>query len=405
MSRSVDGTVAPADERQPGDWQISRAVLPTLLASVVGLLPFTVYSTFLVPIAEAVGEGDAAVGALRGLGGVGAVLVGIAAAPLIGRVAPGRVAAWGLVLLAVASLVGTVSWFPALVAFCLLVGVSNAVLYPALTTAAADRFGDAPAAARAATLVSATRTLAATLVAPLIALPALWWGWRGDLVAIAAVSIVLTPVLLRHGRERHLDDTPRLGYFAAFRGLAGVPGATALMLVSFGQAAAFQGYLAYLAAFYSDRFSLSPGVFTFVWTLSGGSFFLGNLFGGRWVNAGDADRRARRALHVSMALALVSLFGVYLAPALPVALLCTAVLSASHAVGVAAVTTLLVRRSGALRGTSLGVKASVMSLGLFLGAAAGGAGLALWGYPGAAAVFGLLTLVSVVAAIAVRRES
>lgn len=400
------GADAPVTDRSQSDWRISTAVMPTLLASVLGLLPFTVYSTFLVPIADAAGDSDATVGALRGLGGIGAVLVGVAVAPLIGRIAPGRIAAWGLLLLAAASLVGTVARLPALAAFCLLIGVSNAVLYPALTTAAADRFGSGPSAARAATLVTATKTLAATLVAPLVALPALWWGWRGDLVAIAVVAIVLTPVLLRYGRERHVDDaSPHPGYFAAFRGLAVVPGARALLLVSFGQAAAFQGYLAYLAAFYSDRFGLSPGLFAFVWTLSGGAFFLGNLVAGRLVNATESDRRARAALNVFLALALISLFGVYLAPTLPIALISTAVLSASHAVGVASVVTLLVRRGGGLRGTALGVNASGMSLGLFLGASAGGAGLAAAGYWGAAVVFGLFTVLSVVAAATIRPGS
>ncbi|TDV44229.1 MFS transporter [Actinophytocola oryzae] len=395
---------SPADEPR-SDWRIAGAVFPTLFASVLGLLPFTVYSTFLVSIADAVGDGDAAVGALRGLGGIGAVVVGVAVAPLIGAVAPGRVAAWGLVLLAAAALVGTVAWLPALAAFCLLVGVSNAVLYPALTTAAADRFGTGPNATRAATLVTATKTLAATLVAPLVALPALWWGWRGDLIAIAVVAVVLTPVLLRYGRERHVDETaPRHGYFGAFRALAAVPGARALLLVSFGQAAAFQGYLAYLAAFYADEFGLSPSVFAFVWTLSGGSFFLGNLVAGRVVNATESDGRAVRALHVFLTVALVSLFGVFLAPTLPLALTATAILSASHAVGVAAVVTLLVRRAGTLRGTALAVNASGMSMGLFLGAAAGGVGLAAGGYLAAAAVFGVFTALSVVAALTVRQR-
>ncbi|GAB3453626.1 MFS transporter [Actinophytocola sediminis] len=387
---------------QLSDWRISRAVLPTLIASVVGLMPFTVYSTYLVAITDDAGESTAVVGALRGLGGIGAVVVGILVAPLIGRIPPGRVAAWSLLLLAAAALVGTVAWLPALAAFCLLIGVSNAVLYPALTTAAADRFGTGPAAARAATLVSATRTLAATLVVPVLAVPALWWGWRGDLVAIAVLAVLLVPVMLRYGRDGHDDTAPRHGYFAAFRALAAVPGARAIIILSFGQAAAFQGYQAYLAAFYADEFGLTPGVFAFVWTLSGGAFFLGNLFTGRLVNGTESDRPACRALRVCLVVALVSLFGVFLAPTLPLALISSAVLSASHAVGVAASVTLLVRRCGALRGTALSLKASGMSLGLFVGAAAGGAGLAAGGYLGAAAVFGAFTALSIGAAATVR---
>ena len=90
------------------------------------------------------------------------------------------------------------------------------------------------------------------------------------------------------------------------------------------------------------------------------------------------------------------------ARSLPLALICTAVLSAGHAVGVASVVTLLVRRSGTLRGTALTLNASGMSLGLFLGAAAGGVGLAAGGYLWAAAVFGAFTAISVGAAMTVR---
>lgn len=397
----LDG--APA-EPLPSDRRIAGAIWPALLASAVGLLPFTVFSTFLVAIADATGEGDAPVGALRGLGGIGAVLVGVAVAPLIGRIAPGRVAAGALVLLAAASVVGALAWIPALAAFCLLIGVSNAALYPALSTAAADRFGTGKAAGRAATLVMTTQTLAATLAAPLIAFPALWWGWQGDLIAIAVVALLLTPVLLRYGREAHVTGE-RPGYFAAFRMLAAVPGARPLLLVAFGRTGAFMGHLAFLAPFYTDKFGLSPGAFAFVWTLSGGSFFLGHLVAGRLVNTTESDQPAHRAMRISLLTALIALFAVYLAPVLWMTLLATAALSASHAVIAAAVVTLLVRRCGTVRGTALSLNASGMSLGLFLGAAVGGAGLAAGGYLGAATVFGLLTLLALGAALTLRSHT
>ena len=181
----------------------------------------------------------------------------------------------------------------------------------------------------------------------------------------------------RYGRDELPTDRGgrRPGYFDAFRTLAAVPGARALLLVAFGRAGAFMGHLAFLAPLYSDRFGLSPTAFAFVWSLSGGSFFLGHLVAGRLLNADDSDRRAHRVMIISLLTALVALFGVYSAPVLPVALLCTAVLSAGHAVIAAAVVTLLVRRCGDVRGPALSLNASGMSLGLFLGAAAAGAGL------------------------------
>ncbi len=66
---------------RPGDLKMARALWPVLVASAVSLLPFTVFSTYLVPIAEETGSGVAAVGGLRGLGGLAALAVGTALAP------------------------------------------------------------------------------------------------------------------------------------------------------------------------------------------------------------------------------------------------------------------------------------------------------------------------------------
>jgi predicted MFS family arabinose efflux permease len=391
-------------EALPGERRIIAAIWPTLLASAVGLLPFTVFSTYLVQIADDAGDGFAEIGSLRGLGGIGAVLAGIALAPLIGRLAPRRVAAAALVLLGVAAVVGTLAWVPALAAFCLLTGVSNALLYPALSTAAADRFGTGPAAGRAATLVMTSQTLASTLGAPLLVLPTLWWGWQGDLVAIAVLAFVLAPLLFGFGGGEPATDQggQRLGYLAAFRTLAAVPGALPLLLVAFARAGAFMGHLAFLAPLYTDRFDMTPTLFAFVWTLSGGSFFVGHLVAGRLLNLDESDRRARLVMAGSLLTALVALVGVYVAPALPLALLCTAVLSASHAVVAAAVVTLLVRRCSDVRGPALSLNAAGMSLGLFLGTAAAGAGLGVAGYPGAAVVLAALTVLALGAVLALR---
>lgn len=395
----------------PSERRIIAEIWPALLASALGLLPFTVLSTFLVPIADWAGAGVAETGTLRGLAGVGAVLAGVAAAPLIGRIAPGTVAAAALGLMGVAAVLGTFSGLAALAAFCLATGISNALLYPALSTAAADRFGTTPAAGRAATLVMTAQTLASTLGAPLLVLPALWWGWQGNLIAIAVLSLVLIPAVVRYGRAHGAGtedaagsgsgQAARMGYIAAFRALGAVPGARALLLVSFGRAGALMGHLAFLAPLYADKFQLTASEFAFAWSVSGGAFFLGHLLAGRMLNAEVSERRTRAVMAICLGTASAALLGVYLAPALPLALLCTALLSASHAVVSAAVTTLLVARCTQVRGTALGMNAAGMSLGLFLGTAASGAALAAAGYLGAAAVLGALTLLALGAALAV----
>ncbi|MEG1443103.1 MULTISPECIES: MFS transporter [unclassified Glutamicibacter] len=399
-------------QQLPSERRIIAEIWPALLASALGLLPFTVLSTFLVPIADWAGAGYAETGTLRGLAGVGAVLAGVALAPLIGRIAPGTVAAAALGLMGAAAIAGTFSGLAALAVFCLATGVSNALLYPALSTAAADRFGTTPAAGRAATLVMTAQTLASTIGAPLLVLPAMFWGWQGNLVAIAAISIALIPAVLRYGRRGAghcaADPAPapaRLGYLAAFRTLAGVPGARALLLVSFGRAGAFMGHLAFLAPLYAEKFALTASWFAFIWSVSGGAFFLGHLLAGRMLNAGDSQRRTRAVMVFSLGISLVALFGVYLSPVLPLAVAGTALLSASHAVVAAAVMSLLVSRCTQVRGTALSLNAAGMSLGLFLGTAASGAALAAAGYLAAAAVLGALTLIALGAALGLRTDS
>ncbi|MEU5883722.1 MFS transporter [Spirillospora sp. NPDC047279] len=434
MSAGVRGSAA---EPMPGDLRMARTLWPVLLASAVGLLPFTVFSTFLVPIADEAGGGVAAVGGFRGLGGLAALLVGTALAPLIDRVSRERAAGFGLVALAFSAALGAAGDFVLLAVFCLLVGASTAVLNPALTAAAADTFssgglagraadGDAGraaegaagraaegaagrAAGRAATLVTATQSLTAMLAAPVVALPALLWGWQGDLLAVAAGALLLAAVFLTRrppdgATAEGGDSAPRLGYLASFRTLGAVPGVVPLLLIAFLRTAVFMGYLAYLAAFYDARFGLGPGTFALVWTLSGAAFFVSNLLTGRFTNA-DAPRVAtERLLGIGLVAALASVTGFYLTHWLPLALALTSLHAASHAVVAAAVVSLLVRRTDTLRGAALSVNAAGMSLGVFAGAALGGAGLGLAGYPGVAVVFGALVVMALGAAVLVSRS-
>ncbi|SDC41193.1 Predicted arabinose efflux permease, MFS family [Actinokineospora iranica] len=386
----------------PGDLSMARALWPVLAASAAGLLPYTVFSTFLVPIADAAGAGIAQMGGLRGLGGLASLVVGAAAAPLIDRWPREWSVAGSLGLLAVASGVGALGEFAAMAVFCFLVGAAMAVLAPALGAIAADRF-DGPAAGRAATLVTATQSLTAMLAAPVIALPAALWGWRGDLVAIAVLAAGLAAVLFRREPARRPGTGERVGYIASLRALARVPGLAPLLAVALLRTAAFMGYLSYLAAFYDTRFDLAPGPFALVWTLSGASFFLGNLVVGRIANSARPWLPPERLLLVGLLAALCAVVGVFFTSTLPAALALTALLAASHATVAACVVTLLVRHGGTLRGSALAVNGAAMSLGTFTGSALGALGLGLAGYPGAAAVFGAITAAAVVAALLVPR--
>ncbi|GAA3136708.1 putative MFS family arabinose efflux permease [Kribbella aluminosa] len=387
----------------PGDLRMAKRLWPFLLASTVSLIPFTVFGMYLVPISDAAGGSVAEIGGLRGLGGLAALAVGVTLAPLMDRAPRELVAAGGLALLGVSAALGAVGNVFALAGFCLLIGASTSILAPSIGAAAADRFRSPAAAGRAATLVSATTSAMAMLAAPVLAGPGLIWGWRGNLLAASAIALTLSAAFFIRGRGRKAPITgrQRVSYLATYRELARIPGAVPLLAVAMLRTAAFMGYLAYLAAFYDDKFDLAPGWFALVWSLSGASFFLGNLLAGRYL---ATDRAwTERLLLIGIVVALVAVPAFYLSPTLPLTLALTAVMGASHATVAACVTTLLVRRSGDLRGSALSVNAAGMSLGTFLGAAIGGLGLALGGYPGTAVTFAAITLVATACAARVHR--
>jgi predicted MFS family arabinose efflux permease len=392
----------------PGDWWMIRRLWPFLLASAVSLIPFTVFGMYLVPIARVAGGSVAEIGGLRGLGGLAALIVGFSLAPLVDRMARELVAAGGLALLGVSAALGAVGNVFALAAFCLLIGASTSILGPSIGAAAADRFRSPAAAGRAATLVSATTSAMAMLAAPLLAGPGLLWGWRGNLLAASVISLALSAAFFWRGRGRKAPLTAqgqRMSYLATYRALARIPGALPLLAVAMLRTAAFMGYLAYLAAFYDEKFDLAPGWFALVWSLSGASFFLGNLLAGRYIALERPWISAEKMLLAGLGLAFIGVAAFYFSPTLPLTLLLTALMGAGHATVAACVTTLLVRRSGDLRGSALSVNAAGMSLGTFLGAALGGLGLGLGGYPGTALTFASITVLAILLAFRVRRPA
>lgn len=386
---------SPNSESRPRlvpDHVIVRTLWPVLLAAVIGLFPFTVYSTFLVPISEASGQDVAVVGALRGVGGIAAVAVGVAIAPLLARWSAPHTTAFSLALLSATSLVATVGTLPALISFCVGIGAATAILTPALLRIAVATYTARGDAGRAATLVTATQSLAAVLAAPVIGAIALWEGWRGALWVTAGVAAVIAFGFLRPKREPAAVDTAPLPYFESFRQLRRRPDLLAMIGIAFLRTTSFMGYLALLAASYHDRFGLDPASFTLVWTLSGASFFAGNYLAGRWVRRG---RLLLPLLFAGLAGAAVAVVVVFTTASLPVALGATAVMGFSHAIVAAVVTTMITDRAGALTAPTYSMNAAGMSLGVFVGALIASVGISLGGGLGIGIALLVPTLVAV----------
>ncbi|MFI9489618.1 MFS transporter [Promicromonospora sp. NPDC052451] len=392
---------APAASRPPArrptpDHRIVRAIWPAMLAGTVSLLPFTVYSTFLVPISETVRADAAAVGALRGLGGVAALLTGVAIAPLLGRWPRHRAVAGALALLALCCLTATTGSYAALVAFCLGTGVATAALTPALLALATSRFTDPADGGRAATLVSTSTTLAAVLAGPVVGGLAAWRGWAGALWVTAALA-VLTGLAFLRSADPGAEQAAAPGYRESLRRLRSRPDLLAVVAVAGLRTTSFMGYLSFLAVTYHDRFGTDAGTFTLVWTLSGASFVVGGYLAGRWARDDGAAGPARPRLLLLAGLGggLVAVLTVFLVPWLPGALAATTVMGFGHAVVGATATSLIAQRAGRLTPATFGLQAAGMSLGVFAGAALGGAGLAVAGSPGLAVALAVPTALAV----------
>ncbi|WP_082470193.1 MFS transporter [Curtobacterium sp. S6] len=418
MSSASGATTASAcaDPQAPSDRRIAATVWPLWTACALGLVPFTIYSNFLVEITEVSGASAALMGALRGAGGVAALIVGFACAPLLDRISRRAAVAAALAVLALACLVGLIATAWAWVLFCLVVGGATAVLNPAAAALAADLFEDDAASGRAATQVSSVMTLTAVLSAPLLAGPAIYWGWQGDFVATAVLCLALaalmtSPLITTTPPPGSASGTgapsvPR-GYAASWKAAAALRGVVPMLIASTARTSAFMGQLAYLAVFYHDRFALGPGVFSLVWTLSGSAFFLGNWFGGRALRRVNAPWRTALVGCAAALVGTLAVGGLFLAPTAPWALAATAVLGASHAVLAASVTVLLVGQSAGRRGTVLGLNGAGQSLGVCIGASVAGLGLAVGGWAGVGLLLAAVTAVAggaaFVAAVGLRR--
>lgn len=374
------------------DRLIVRAIWPVLLAAVVSLFPFTIYSTFLVPISADTGIATSLAGTLRGLGGVAALLVGVGLAPLIARWSAPHTTAVGLGLLSITSLIATMEHPVALVVFCVGIGAATAILTPALLAMATGSQESPVDSGRAATLVTATQSLAAVLAAPLIGVVGWWQGWHAALWGTAGVAALVAVRFVRSPRASEVDETSRLGYRAAFQRLRRRRDLLALIGIAFLRTTAFMGYLAFLAAHYHDRFGLTALDITLVWTLSGAAFFAGNYLSGRWARA--AGPRRGLLLFGGLSAATGAVIVVFSTEWLVVALAATLVMGFGHAIVAALITTLIAHRGGDLTTPAYSVNAAGMSLGVFTGAFIGGLGLGLAGTVGLTVALTVPTVVA-----------
>lgn len=396
MNSSTDNTTP---DTLTTDGAMVRQIWPLLLAAALGLVPFTIFSNFLVDIAADAQANASTIGSLRGLGGIAAVIIGVLCAPLIDALPRQRLINLALAALGIGCALSILSHTWSWIIFCLIIGAGTAVLNPTVSAQASDTFTDDASAGRAATLVSSTMTLTAMLAAPVLAGPALLWGWKGDMIVVAIVFLLSAAIISRRGSHTTTttSDAPankeRTNYFTAFKLAAQTPAALSLLGVSALRTAAFMGQLAFVAVFYNEFFGLSAEIFAWVWSLSGLSFFLGNWFGGKALKPIESPTIMAIIMATASLTGTAAVYFLFHAPHLVIALICTSLVAMSHAVIAACVTTLLVRQSRN-RGTILSLNGVGQSIGVFAGASVAGFGLQAAGWHGAALALGATTLLA-----------
>ncbi len=365
-----------------GDFALGRGIWLLLLAQFLATMPASATGIFLPAMAADLGSDAAVVGGLRGLGGIAALICGVLAAPLIDRIARALTISSALLLLAGGAFLAAYGSVASVAVFFALAGAAGALSQPAIQSAAADGH-DAVTGARAASMVTASGALSPMLAGPLLAVPALFWGWRGDFVAVA-ISCVLIAVVA----GATLDRRPPAGlvhpaYLLAFRLVGGAPGAVPLLLGSTFRGILQFAWLTYLAAFLVERFGASTAELAATWTLGGLSFFILNLAVARAIGSGSTGWRARERLIAAGLVALVVLTPAgLLAPTLPLAIVLAGLTAGAHGAIVAGTISLVVAKYTPIRGAVLGLNAAGANLGLFAGAAIGAVALAWAGYSG-----------------------
>ena len=396
-------TPPTANAAVPHDFVIGRAIWPLLLASFLATVPTTAISMFTPTIAADLDTTVSVVGGLRVVLGAAALACGALFAPLVDRLPRAWTIGGALVGLALACGMATQSSLTGIVFFYGLAGAAGAMLQPSLQSAAAD--GLTPAVgARAASLLSGIGGLAPMLAGPLLAIPALWWGWRGDFLAVGGVLLGLAALTVTRLSRQPPIGVVRHGYLAAFRLVSSAPGAPLLVLGSTLRAGVQFGWIAFLPAYYTDAFGTGLETVALAWTLGGTGFFFGNLLAGRLAAHGAADGRvAARLVLTGLVMGGSIASASLLTSSLPLALALSALAATGHGVAQGSLVSLLVRRYTPIRGAIMGLNAAGFNLGT-AGAVIGGVALA-WGYPGLAVALAIMGAGAVAASVVGIRQA
>lgn len=373
----------------------------SLVAFLTALSNYSV-QPFLPVMADDLGASIPAIGQAAMIPLLVAAFIGLAIGPLAETLGYKRVAISGLALIALSALgVALAPTLEILLAARVLAGVgAGATLGIALTYVGAVHRH--PARQRAISYVAAASSISAVIGIPTLTTLEAFAGWRGAMLAVGAVAIVLLLVLVIELREPQGSATePWQGISTTLRSYLPLVGDRRMIPVLAGLLCAGMGNIGtvtYLSAYFTDHYAATTGNIGLILALVGGSYTLGSFIGG----LSFMDIRSRLTyLLLGLGAGLPTWALLALQPQLSLALVTVCIaLVATGALSLMLMTTLSYEgATGAAR--TMAVTASITNLGAATGVAAGGLLLGLGGYD-ALGLFGGLAFI-VAGAIAALR--
>ena len=387
---SPEGGSSPPER---GSFTPEERRLVALLAACafLGLVNFVAISPFLPEIAASFGSTVPLVGQVTTVLALASAALGLVSGPLADVRGHRRLLLVGIAAVAL-NLAGTAFApnLPVLIGLAVVAAVGDSLLFGLPFAVAGERFsGDLRR--RAVAWISAGLSLGVVVAPPLLAMIGKVVGWRGAMLVAAAVTLVtLVPAtrllpadapaagsldlrVLADAYRPLLDSRPTLGLLAAV-------GLRAIGMI---------GPLVFFGAFVAERLGGGPDLVATAYLaiglgILGGDVFSANL-PGHW---------PLRPLAVAAIAVSSLLFGAFLGGEMPVpaALVLVAVAGFVSAVAWIALTTLLTQWTPAGTGTTMVLSGSLTNLGTAVGAAAGGAAIALGGYPALGVLVPVVTI-------------
>jgi predicted MFS family arabinose efflux permease len=337
------------------------------------------FAPILPQVARDLGVTPAAVGQLVTVSALAGAALAVAAGPLSDQYGRRPLMLLGMGALVVTALgAAAAPSYPILLGVRFLTGAGMALMTTSVMAAVADRVPEARQPQAIGWVVGFSAG-AIVIGWPAIALISAAWSWRVGFVLIAALTLLLIPLVLwLVPRSRGRGARPDLGgYLRAYRGLLGDAALIRALLANGLAAAAWFGFSTYLGAFLQSVLAIGVAEQAPIFTAIGVAYFLASVGGGA-LAARLGVRPVAILSNLTTALLLVAFSRVD--GGLPIAVALAIGVAALRAGGLTSLNSLVLALRPSERGTVSALSGLTFSVGITAGAGLGGAALALGGF-------------------------